>query len=138
MKPSRREFCLLCASGCATLALGCATASMRGSYDRTAGTLRASLADWPTGEEVVLAYASGRHNPVVLVRDGDAYRALSSECTHQGCAVSVGMGALRCPCHGSAFDLHGNATRGPAKTPLPSYPVRREGDELVVELRSAP
>jgi len=57
---------------------------------------------------------------LIVVRTGAAsFRALSAECPHAGCGVSVvDRPRLRCPCHGSEFDFEGNRLEGPAPTGL--------------------
>lgn len=57
---------------------------------------------------------------IIVVRTGaDAFRALSVECPHSGCAVSNIVGdRLVCPCHGSEFDTSGRRLAGPAPTGL--------------------
>ena len=53
---------------------------------------------------------------VIVVRtDAAGFRALSVECPHAGCGVSIVDGArLICPCHASVFDLSGRRLDGPA------------------------
>ncbi|MFJ5922016.1 ubiquinol-cytochrome c reductase iron-sulfur subunit [Kitasatospora sp. NPDC092948] len=60
------------------------------------------------------------------------YTALSSVCTHSGCAVNPPKdGQLYCPCHGSRFDAAtGAVINGPAVKPLPTYAVSRNGEQL--------
>lgn len=62
---------------------------------------------------------------VVLIREGEAVRAFSATCTHQGCTVEViADGLISCPCHGSQFDVKtGAVRRGPAARPLPEVEV---------------
>jgi Rieske Fe-S protein len=62
---------------------------------------------------------------VVLVRSGDAVKAFSATCTHQGCTVSgVEDGAISCPCHGSRFDpASGKVVSGPASRALAEVAV---------------
>jgi Rieske Fe-S protein len=47
----------------------------------------------------------------------------SSTCSHLGCTINLPSGAtfFTCPCHGSEFNLEGNATHGPATAPLSHY-----------------
>lgn len=60
------------------------------------------------------------------------FKAFSSICTHQGCAVSKIEGTtLTCPCHGSEFSTDGGKVlQGPATKALPERQVRVEGDKL--------
>ncbi len=60
------------------------------------------------------------------------YTALSSVCTHSGCAVNPPKdGQLYCPCHGSKFDAAtGAVLNGPAVKPLPRYTVTKNGEQL--------
>lgn len=59
-------------------------------------------------------------------------KAFSSVCTHQGCAVKPDGAELHCPCHDSIFDAAtGDVVSGPAPEPLPSVPVKVNGDKIV-------
>ena len=65
---------------------------------------------------------------IVINKDGKT-KVLSSKCTHLGCKiVEFANNQLLCPCHGSTFDLNGNATKGPAIIPLEN--MRFEVNEL--------
>jgi cytochrome b6-f complex iron-sulfur subunit len=57
-------------------------------------------------------------NRTWVVRDGEGLYALSAVCTHLGCTVVWQSGLLRCPCHGSAYEMSGAVVRGPAPHPL--------------------
>jgi Rieske Fe-S protein len=71
---------------------------------------------------------------LAILRVGDAdYRAFSNVCTHAGCGIYAFVGQrLRCPCHGSEFDVDGVNVAGPAMLPLPRFAVshNRELGEL--------
>ncbi|WP_433699188.1 Rieske 2Fe-2S domain-containing protein [Nocardiopsis sp. CA-288880] len=60
--------------------------------------------------------------PVVVVRTGDAVRAVLGTCTHMGAPLADGSfadGCLRCPWHGSGFDMDdGSVVHGPATAGL--------------------
>jgi len=74
-----------------------------------------------------------RGEPVLVIREANKVAAVSAVCTHMSCVVKYqGGGVISCPCHAAAFDLNGNVMGGPAPRPLPSYPVRIEGQKIVV------
>ena len=55
----------------------------------------------------------------VIINKEGITRVYSSRCTHLGCKINQhDNNQLLCPCHGSTFDLLGNATKGPAVRPL--------------------
>ena len=70
-----------------------------------------------------------REGDYFIVRTEAGISAISAKCTHLGCPVQWNNPSkeFRCPCHGSAFDLNGNPTRGPASTALRKIPVELIG-----------
>lgn len=71
---------------------------------------------FPTGS--VTPFAEGGF---YLVRDEQGgFLALHRKCTHLGCSVPWHEDEQRfaCPCHGSAFDIHGDVVSAPAPRPL--------------------
>jgi len=75
---------------------------------------------------------------VAVVRDGDDFYAIRDECSHAAIPLSEGdlEGCLiECWLHGSTFDVRtGRPTTLPAFEPVPVYPVRVEGDDLLVDV----
>jgi Rieske Fe-S protein len=78
--------------------------------------------------------------PFVLSRKGDEIFALSTKCTHRGCAVKpqgdgtspAGKDAeLACPCHKAQFSLTGAVTKPPATKPLARYKLRLNPQGIV-------
>jgi 3-phenylpropionate/trans-cinnamate dioxygenase ferredoxin subunit len=76
---------------------------------------------------------------VALVRsdDGDVY-AVKDECTHEEWPLSDGWvedTEIECSLHGSRFDLaSGNPDVPPALVPVRTYPVKVDGDDVLVDL----
>jgi 3-phenylpropionate/trans-cinnamate dioxygenase ferredoxin subunit len=66
------------------------------------------------------------------------YYAIEDVCTHDdGPLVEGDLDGfeIECPRHGARFDIRdGRVLSFPAITPVPSYPVRVEGDEVQVDL----
>ena len=70
---------------------------------------------------------------LVLFRDDEGFYAISTTCTHLGCAVAHSANGFACPCHGSRFDGQGKVIAGPAPRPLPWLEVSRAANgDLVV------
>ncbi|MEU2067034.1 Rieske (2Fe-2S) protein [Streptomyces anulatus] len=92
------------------------------------GEVLAATADIPEGGGVVFA----AQKVVVTQPQPGEFKAFSSTCTHQGCAVKdVSGGTITCPCHNSTFDAAtGSPTGGPATQPLPAREITVEGDSI--------
>ena len=78
---------------------------------------------------------------VALVRQGEDFYAIYDECSHAAIPLSEGEvedGEIECWLHGSRFDLRTGKPSGPPATePVPTYAVRVEGDDVLVDV-SAP
>ena len=75
---------------------------------------------------------------VAVVRHGEEVFAIEDECSHAAVALSEGDVedcTIECWLHGSRFDLRtGEPTGLPATEPVPVYPVRIDGDDVLVDL----
>ena len=76
--------------------------------------------------------------PMVIVRsEGEVY-ALDEFCTHEEVSLADGEvydRTVECWLHGSCFDLRtGEPTSMPATVPVPVYPVKIEGDDVLVSI----
>ncbi|HEX9037454.1 MAG TPA: non-heme iron oxygenase ferredoxin subunit [Ktedonobacterales bacterium] len=64
--------------------------------------------------------------------------ATDDDCTHISGPLDRGEldgCVLTCPVHLAQFDVRdGRVLRGPAREPLPTYPIRIEGDQVLVGL----
>jgi 3-phenylpropionate/trans-cinnamate dioxygenase ferredoxin subunit len=74
--------------------------------------------------------------PVAIVRsEGEVY-AIHDVCSHANVALSEGEiedQTIECWLHGSRFDLvTGRPTGLPATKPVPVYPVKLDGDDILV------
>jgi nitrite reductase/ring-hydroxylating ferredoxin subunit len=80
---------------------------------------------------------------ILLVRMGERVYAVGNECTHEWVWLDDGIlheetCEIECPMHEGRFDLRtGEATHEPCEVALPSYPVRVEGDDVLVGLGPA-
>lgn len=71
----------------------------------------------------VTAFADGKFYLARLADGG--FLAVNRKCTHLGCSVPWVADAQRfaCPCHSSAFDIHGDVINAPAPRPLDLFPI---------------
>ncbi|MEU6709168.1 Rieske (2Fe-2S) protein [Streptomyces wuyuanensis] len=97
-----------------------------GTTGGSGGKVIASVADIPEGGGKVIG------DIVVTQPTAGEFKAFSSKCTHQGCAVkSVADGMINCPCHNSNFDAgDGSVQSGPATTPLAAAAIVVEGGSI--------
>ena len=75
---------------------------------------------------------------ILLCNVGGEFYAIEDYCTHDGAPLDAGTlegRCIVCPRHGATFDVTtGEALTLPAVMPGPSFPVRRDGDDLIVEV----
>ncbi|MER7660464.1 MULTISPECIES: Rieske (2Fe-2S) protein [unclassified Streptomyces] len=90
------------------------------------GKVIATTADIPEGGGKVVG------DVVITQPRAGEFKAFSSKCTHQGCAVKdVADGVIICPCHQSKFDAtDGSVKAGPATTPLPPADITVDGNSI--------
>jgi 3-phenylpropionate/trans-cinnamate dioxygenase ferredoxin component len=79
--------------------------------------------------------------PVAVVRAGGEVFAIRDECSHAAVPLSEGEVdgcTIECWLHGSRFDLRtGKPTGMPATEPVPVYPVKIEGDDVLVAIEES-
>jgi 3-phenylpropionate/trans-cinnamate dioxygenase ferredoxin component len=75
---------------------------------------------------------------LALVRNGNEVYAIQNECSHAQIPLSEGEidgDEIECWLHGSMFDLRtGKAINLPATEPVPVYPVRIDGADVLVDV----
>jgi 3-phenylpropionate/trans-cinnamate dioxygenase ferredoxin subunit len=75
---------------------------------------------------------------VAVIRTEGEVFAIRDECSHAAIALSEGEVEnclVECWLHGSTFDLRtGKPNTPPATEPVPVYPVRVEGDDVLVDV----
>ncbi len=74
--------------------------------------------------------------PIAVFNVDGRFYALDDTCTHDGGPLAEGRiegSVIECPRHGARFDLvTGAALCLPASSPVATYPVRVEGEEIQV------
>src|SRR5215213_8477090 len=97
----------------------------------------ATIQDIPENE--VRSFEYNDQRIAVYNVDGQLY-ATSDICSHAYAELSEGFldsddCTIECPLHGSRFDIRsGAALTLPAYEPIATYPVRVEGEDVLVEL----
>jgi 3-phenylpropionate/trans-cinnamate dioxygenase ferredoxin component len=93
--------------------------------------------DWaPEPGQVKVIMPRGERIAVCNV-DGELY-AIDDVCTHDGGSLDQGelLGdQIECPRHGALFDVRtGKALTLPAIHPIKTYPLKVEGNDILIEL----
>jgi nitrite reductase/ring-hydroxylating ferredoxin subunit len=87
-------------------------------------------------EGQTMVVAIGRDEMVLAKVDGQFY-AVSDYCPHAGWLLHderLKGDRLSCSLHGSVFNIKtGAIVRGPSFMPLTSYPVRVEGNDVLIQ-----
>lgn len=96
-----------------------------------------TLTDVPQGTCLAASVAG---QDVAIVHGDSGVFAIRDECSHGDYPLSEGEvegDRLECVLHGSQFDLAtGEPLTPPASEPVPVYPVRVEGDYVLVDVDS--
>ncbi|MEU3348888.1 Rieske (2Fe-2S) protein [Streptomyces sp. NPDC006700] len=99
-----------------------------GAAAGSGGAALARTSDIPEGGGKVF----GSQGVVVTQPAKGEFKAFSSTCTHQGCAVNrIADGVIVCPCHQSEFSAtDGSVKKGPALKPLPAKDITVADGEI--------
>jgi cytochrome b6-f complex iron-sulfur subunit len=92
-----------------------------------------TVGDYPAG--TVKYFQDGRF--YVASQDG-ALVALYQKCPHLGCRVPFceSSGRFECPCHGSIYNIRGEYIQGPAPRGMDRFPLKIDGDRVLVDTAS--
>jgi nitrite reductase/ring-hydroxylating ferredoxin subunit len=88
-----------------------------------------------SGETGCIVHA-GEHE-IALFRVGDEFHAIDNRCPHQGASLALGAREgleVTCPWHSWRFDLATGAAVGRMGAGVRRFPVRVEGDDVLVEV----
>ncbi|MGK0501038.1 MAG: 3-phenylpropionate/trans-cinnamate dioxygenase ferredoxin subunit [Oceanicoccus sp.] len=75
---------------------------------------------------------------ILICHSKEGFYAVNNMCSHADEKLSLGKlkdCRILCPLHGAAFDIrNGEALSKPARDPITSYPLKLEGDSILVAL----
>ena len=95
----------------------------------------AKLSDIPQGQ---VRLVEVEDEEVALCNVGGEIFAVANLCTHDGGPLGEGEMVdhqIECPRHGARFDVRtGAVTVLPAVLPIPTYEVKVEGDDILIEI----
>lgn len=77
---------------------------------------------------------------IAVLKVGDRYYAIDNKCPHRGAPLSKGLqdaADIICPLHHFRFSLESGACHLPRHLRVRTFPVRVEGEMLVVEVPAA-
>jgi 3-phenylpropionate/trans-cinnamate dioxygenase ferredoxin subunit len=109
------------------------------SQPQQAGYVRAcSVAELPETGVISVELAG---DEIAIVRTQGEVFAIRDWCSHAAVPLSEGEVdgyTIECWLHGSCFDLRtGKPTAMPATVPVPTYPVKIEGDDVLVAIQES-
>ncbi len=76
----------------------------------------------------------------LLIRRDDELYAIANRCAHMACpleAAKLDGYTLTCPCHDWRFDVRDGHFLDAPEISVPTYPVKVEGDDVLIELPGA-
>lgn len=137
---SRRKFikdaCGICLTGAGMLLLAGELESCKSTSTASATPQKISIPKSGLSSANTLVVDNKQLPSKVLVvkyPDG-SYKAVSLKCTHLGIGLKEdGNNGLKCPAHGSKFDMTGKVTHGPAKNNLQVWDVIEDGENLIIQ-----
>ncbi|MBL7940781.1 MAG: Rieske (2Fe-2S) protein [Flavobacteriales bacterium] len=137
----RRAFLRSSCLGCAGLTLGAGVLSLTGCASlplvkvvSDGRTLSIPLSAFTESTQVIARASKLSYDVLVIKLPGGDFRSLYLRCTHEDQPLTATATGLHCPSHGSRFALDGSVKEGPATTPIRPFPVRREGELLIIQL----
>ncbi len=95
----------------------------------------ASFSDLKTRK--LICVKTNGYRILIALAENKVY-AVDDMCTHEDASLSKGSlhgDCVKCPLHGSRFRLEsGEALDEPAEEALTTYPVKIDGDDILIEL----
>lgn len=96
----------------------------------------AARADEVVEGEVIGVIVDGE--PIALYKVAGQYYATGNVCTHEYALLSDGYvegDCIECPLHQARFQIAtGEVRAAPASEPIKSYPVKLDGDQVLVDV----
>jgi cytochrome b6-f complex iron-sulfur subunit len=138
---TRRDFiksgcaaCVLMASG-ASLLESCATPLPLVNTTSTTSELQIGAENFiSTKGNMLIVRTKQLENDILLIKNGETYKALLLRCTHEGVGLTPTANKIYCTSHGSVFDLDGRVQKEPALRPLKTYNTEVINNKIIIHL----
>ncbi|TAH38953.1 MAG: twin-arginine translocation signal domain-containing protein [Bacteroidetes bacterium] len=139
---SRRDFLKQSCSACAMVAgfgfllsqESCSAPAAAMSVAASNGVFSVPLSAFGENKTLRIREASMRNDVLLVRKPTNEVHAFLMKCTHKGGNIKEEQGQLVCTLHGSTFNMEGAVTQSPAKNPLHQFPVKVEGDAVLVTI----
>jgi Rieske Fe-S protein len=83
----------------------------------------------------ILVKSEKYSHPICIYKlENDAYSAILTECTHNGCELTPNNLTLVCPCHGAEFSNKGIVQSPPAEQNLKSFQIKTDNENIYISL----
>ena len=126
--------CVLMASG-ASLLEGCSTPLPLVNSTSTTPELQVGTENFVPGKgNMLIVRTKQLENDILLVKNGETYKALLLRCTHEGVGLTPTANKIYCTSHGSVFDLDGRVQKEPALRPLKIYNTEVINNKVIIHL----
>ena len=129
---SRRSFlksaCFVCGSALtmglvSTGVTSCTTVPRYKPVSNADGKVIIPFAALGESQSIMVAVAHLDYDIILIKNSDGTASAFYMQCTHQDNPIVASDKGFYCPSHGSAFNLKGEVTKGPASSDLQQFPV---------------
>jgi cytochrome b6-f complex iron-sulfur subunit len=127
--------CILSASGISFLESCSTPLPIVRSAGTTAGQVEVDAGSFLAGKGNMLVVRTQQlEYDILLIKNGEAYKALYLRCTHEGVGLTPAANKIFCSAHGSVFDLDGKVVKEPALRPLKAYQTEVVNNHIIIHL----
>lgn len=73
------------------------------------------------------------HDKIIIIKKSSSIKVFSAKCSHLSCIIkNTEENEFVCPCHGSKYNMNGEAIRGPSQKPLSQLRFKHDKNRIIV------